>query len=144
MLRLRRNISISFYLSHLVLTRLTRPAFCMARGNTRFWIPRSVTSLDPVISRYWRTVQFCPRMERIWLSQTPWRTTWRSFFIFSAGNNEYLAPGGKYILEKRNILNTKVERRFPSLMIYSFIQRTTLHPISALSRHFGLAPKGYI
>ena len=84
--------------SHLVLTRLTRPAFCIARGKTRFWMPRSVTSLDPVMSRYWRTVQFWPRMERIWLSQTPWRTTWRRRFIFSVGNNQYLALGGNIIV----------------------------------------------
>ena len=31
----------------LVLTRLTLPAFWMERGNTRFWIPTSVTSAEP-------------------------------------------------------------------------------------------------
>ena len=43
-----------------VLTRLTRPAFWMASGNTRFWIPTSVTSAEPVMSRCCSVVQFCP------------------------------------------------------------------------------------
>ena len=41
----------------LVFTRFTRPAFWMLSGNTRFWIPRSVTSVLPVMSRYCRVVQ---------------------------------------------------------------------------------------
>ena len=59
----------------LVLTRLTLPAFWMERGKTRFWIPTSVTSAEPVMSRCCTTGQCWPMMERVWLSQTPCRTT---------------------------------------------------------------------
>ena len=64
-----------------MLTRLTLPAFWMERGNTRFWIPTSVTSAEPddlVVSMF-ETLEI-KKLQDVCSEQLRW-VLWRSTFV---------------------------------------------------------------